>query len=142
MRLIPKALIFARLLIGILILIFSFLHVDNYKTITIILFTIGLLTDIFDGIIARQLKISTQNLRRLDSTVDQIFFVLIAVATFIESPIFFYNNKIELILLLSNAYTNYFNRKLHNIISVLLLYWINNKVGNNRNNIATAKLDE
>lgn len=96
----PKILIYSRLIIGIVILIFSLLHINNYEIIAVILFIIGLLTDIFDGIIARYLKVSTSNLRRLDSTVDQIFFVTVAVATFIEYPDFFLNNKIELIILL------------------------------------------
>lgn len=107
MKLIPKALIFLRLFIGILILIFSLLKIDNYKVIAIVLFAVGLLSDIFDGIIARQLKISTQNLRRLDSTIDQVFFVLIVIATFIESHQFFYNNKIELIILLATEGLTY-----------------------------------
>lgn len=96
----PKILIYSRLIIGIVILIFSLLHINNYEIIAVILFIIGLLTDIFDGIIARYLKVSTPNLRRLDSTVDQIFFIAVAVATFIEYPDFFLNNKIELIILL------------------------------------------
>lgn len=97
---IPIALIYSRLVIGILILVFSFLHIDSYKTIAVVLFSVGLVTDIFDGIIARHLKISTQNLRRLDSTIDQLFFVMVAVATFIECPQFFYGNKLQLAVLL------------------------------------------
>ena len=101
MKNIPKTLIYSRLLIGILIMIFSYIHIDNYKVIAVILFTVGLLTDIFDGIIARQLNISTQNLRRLDSSVDQLFFIVILIATYIESPRFFKDNSTELIILLS-----------------------------------------
>jgi CDP-diacylglycerol--glycerol-3-phosphate 3-phosphatidyltransferase len=101
MKNLPKTLIYSRLVIGILILAFSILHINNYKTIAVVLFTVGLLTDIFDGIIARQLKISTQNLRRLDSTIDQIFFVMVTYATFIECPDFFYVNKVKLIVLIS-----------------------------------------
>ncbi len=39
--------------------------------------TFGLLTDIFDGIIARQLNISNEKLRRLDSQTDLIFWLSI-----------------------------------------------------------------
>jgi phosphatidylglycerophosphate synthase len=73
---IPILLIYSRLLIGIIILLLSIIHINNFSSIAIGLFSIGLLTDIFDGIVARKLNISTQKLRRLDSTVDQIFFVL------------------------------------------------------------------
>lgn len=86
---IPKILIFSRLIIGLVIIALSYLHVPYYATIAITLLTIGLLTDIFDGIIARQLNISTQYLRRLDSTIDQLFFISVAVATYIQCPDFF-----------------------------------------------------
>ena len=98
---IPKALIYCRLMLGILMVLFSFLHINHYIFIAITLFSTGLLTDIFDGIIARHLNISTQHLRRLDSTIDQFFFVLVVIATFIQSPHFFYNNSTELLILLS-----------------------------------------
>jgi CDP-diacylglycerol--glycerol-3-phosphate 3-phosphatidyltransferase len=98
---IPKALIFFRLSLGVMILVFSIFQIENYSSVALILFCAGMLTDIFDGIIARQLNISSENLRRLDSTVDQLFFISVAIATFIQSPQFFYQNKIKLIILLS-----------------------------------------
>ena len=97
---IPIALIFSRLIIGLTIIILSIIQVDNYKVVAIILLTIGLLTDIFDGIIARQLNVSTQKLRRLDSSIDQAFFISVAVATYIQCPDFFKANALKLILLL------------------------------------------
>ena len=100
MKHLPKTLIYSRLVIGILIVIFSSLQINNYKIVAISLFTVGLLTDIFDGIIARHLKISTQNLRRLDSTIDQIFFIMVAIAAFIQCQQFFYINKVKLLILL------------------------------------------
>lgn len=96
----PITLIYSRLAIGLSIILLSVAQVDNYKTIVITLLTIGLLTDIFDGIIARQLNISTQKLRRLDSTIDQVFFVSVAVATYIQCPGFFATNTIKLIVLI------------------------------------------
>src|SRR4051812_30704315 len=96
---IPAALIFLRLLIGFTIICLCIARVDNYKTATIILLSIGLLTDIFDGIIARRLNVSTQRLRRLDSTIDQIFFISVAVAAYIQCPGFFKANAFKLILL-------------------------------------------
>ena len=97
---IPTALIFSRLIIGLIILFLSIVQVDNYKIFAITLLSVGLLTDIFDGIIARQLNISTQRLRRLDSTIDQIFFISVAVATYIQCPDFFKANVYKLTLLL------------------------------------------
>ena len=97
---IPIALIFSRLIIGLTIIVLSIIPIDNYKLIAIILLTIGLLTDIFDGIIARQLNVSTQKLRRLDSSIDQIFFISFAVATYIQCPDFFRTNTLKLAVLL------------------------------------------
>jgi phosphatidylglycerophosphate synthase len=99
-NLIPKALIISRLIIGLLIIILSAFHIGHYKTIAITLLTIGLLTDIFDGIIARRLNISSQQLRRLDSTVDQIFFISVGIATYIQCPDFFADNSLKLAVLI------------------------------------------
>ncbi len=98
---IPVALIYSRLTIVILIIVLSALKIKFYNTVAIGFLSFGLLTDIFDGIIARQLKISTQRLRRLDSTIDQIFFLSFAVATYIQCPLFFEKNSFKLIVLIT-----------------------------------------
>lgn len=96
---IPGSLIFSRLIIGFIIIFLSVIKIENYQIITVILLSIGLLTDIFDGIIARHLNISTQKLRRLDSTVDQIFFISVGVAAYIQCPDFFKTNAYKIIIL-------------------------------------------
>lgn len=98
---IPKGLIYFRLIAGLMIVLLSLLHVPYYTTIAILLLALGLLSDILDGIIARQLHISTQALRRLDSAVDQVFFIVVSVATYIQCPGFFNENAVWLIVLLS-----------------------------------------
>lgn len=52
----------------------------------------AIISDIFDGIIARKLNISTQKLRRLDSSVDQIFWVCTLIGTFLLCRNFFIDN--------------------------------------------------
>jgi len=76
------------------------MRVDHYKFIAVLLLSIGLLADIFDGIIARRLNISTQTLRRLDSSIDQVFFISFSIATYIQCPDFFRNNWAKLSILL------------------------------------------
>lgn len=98
---IPLLLIYARLVFGLMIIVFSIIAVSHYKTIAISLLILGLLTDIFDGIIARKLNISTQKIRRLDSTVDQLFFISVAAATYIQCPAFFSEHATKLIFLLA-----------------------------------------
>ncbi|MEO5499943.1 MAG: CDP-alcohol phosphatidyltransferase family protein [Ginsengibacter sp.] len=96
---IPIALIIFRFIIGLAVIVLSAIQISNYIQIAILFFTIGLLTDIFDGIIARQLNVSTQRLRRLDSSVDQVFFISFAIATYIQCPDFFKTNTLKLTVL-------------------------------------------
>lgn len=103
----PKILIFSRLIIGFIIVLLSIYPVANYKFYIVTLLTIGLLTDIFDGIIARKLNISTQLLRRLDSTIDQIFFICVSIAAYIISPLFFKENWILLVILIGSEVVTY-----------------------------------
>ncbi len=99
MKKLPLILIYSRLAIGLIIILLSLLRIDHYAFFAITLLTIGLLTDIFDGIIARRLNISTQLLRRLDSAIDQVFFISVALATYIQCPGFFRTNAAKLIIL-------------------------------------------
>lgn len=101
MKNIPLILIYSRLFIGFGIIILSVSHIDNYAFLSISLLTIGLLTDVFDGIIARKLNISSEKLRRLDSGIDQVFFISVAIATYIQCPDFFKLNLMKLIVLFS-----------------------------------------
>lgn len=96
---IPIALITTRIIIGFVLIFLSFKKVEHYPVIAIIILTVGLLTDIFDGIIARKLNISSQLLRRLDSTADQIFFISVAIATYLQCTAFFKSNVIMLLVI-------------------------------------------
>lgn len=58
------------------------------------------MTDIFDGILARKLNISTPTFRRLDSTIDVIFWICVAVAAYFHSPTFFKENGFKIGLLI------------------------------------------
>lgn len=95
---IPAALIWFRLLAGLLIVLLA--YTDAPRWWIVLLMTAGLLSDIFDGIIARRLNISTQTLRRLDSSVDQVFWLCILVATYLLAPAFYWENKVSIIVLL------------------------------------------
>ncbi|MCB0733046.1 MAG: CDP-alcohol phosphatidyltransferase family protein [Flavobacteriales bacterium] len=68
---------------------------------------IGLLTDIFDGILARRLGVSTPTLRRWDSSVDQVFFLSIAASTYAVCPAFFFVHRVELIVLIGAELLTY-----------------------------------
>ena len=104
---IPLALIYARLLIGFSIILLSLYAIPCYPVLAITLLSIGLLTDVFDGIIARKLNISSEKLRRLDSGVDQVFFISVAVASYIQCPDFFKNNVLKLSILIGAEVLTY-----------------------------------
>lgn len=97
----PILLIYSRLLLSAVIVLLGIFHVDNNGYVSVTLLTIGLLTDIFDGIIARHLNVSTQRLRRLDSSIDQLFFIAVAIATYLQHPLFFKQHATALIVLLA-----------------------------------------
>ncbi len=95
------------MLIGFAILLLSVFQVAHYPFLAIPLLSIGLLTDVFDGIIARRFNISSEKLRRLDSSIDQVFFISVAVATYIQCPDFFKNNFVKLIVLVAFEASTY-----------------------------------
>jgi len=97
----PVILIYTRLALGFFLICLSISRIPDYAYIAVALTIFGLLTDIFDGIIARKLGVSTQRLRRLDSSVDQVFFISVAIATYIQCPEFFKTNMMKLIILFS-----------------------------------------
>ena len=82
MKKLPITLIYSRLLIGAVLILLSIVNASHYAVWSITLIAVGLLTDIFDGIIARWLGISNEHLRRLDSTIDGIFLVCSCVVSF------------------------------------------------------------
>ncbi len=107
MNKIPLALIYTRLGLGFAILCSSFFHLPYFSEIAITFFTLGLLTDIFDGIIARKYQLSTSGLRRLDSLVDQLFFLSVATAAYITWPNFFKQHTVSLLVLIGTELLAY-----------------------------------
>ena len=59
---------------------------ENSKPIILVLMYLGLISDIFDGIIARKQQLSTTRLRRMDSQTDMIFWLAIGFATWMLYP--------------------------------------------------------
>ncbi|TKC06916.1 CDP-alcohol phosphatidyltransferase family protein [Pedobacter frigoris] len=97
---IPISLIYSRLLFSVVILLLSFTQPDHFRLIINTLLIIGLLTDVFDGIIARMLNISTVKLRRLDSFIDQVFWLSALVGAYVTCSQFFKENAVLLGMLL------------------------------------------
>jgi len=95
---IPVLLIIFRLLLAPVILFITWKFGHSAKPLILVLMYLGLFSDIFDGIIARHLKVSSQGLRRFDSQTDMIFWVSIGVSTWMLYPQLIKDNAIPIII--------------------------------------------
>ena len=100
MNKIPKLLIYSRIVFGMIILVLCNYQPTYFRGMIIGSIFLGLVSDIFDGIVARNLGISTPALRRLDSTVDQVFWLMILIGCYLISPIFFKDNYLQILIIL------------------------------------------
>lgn len=73
MKHIPFILIYSRIIISALIILIAIARTEHTEVLIATLMIIGLITDVFDGIIARKLEISSERLRIWDSNADQFF---------------------------------------------------------------------
>lgn len=97
----PTLLIYSRLATGFAVLLLAIYEPSFYISGIISLMAYGLVSDFLDGYIARQMGISTIHLRKLDSTIDQFFWICIAIAIYIIAPAFYKDHAISITLLLS-----------------------------------------
>ncbi len=86
MKTIPYLLILLRFISAIAILYSGYFVGEKSRMSIVILMYFGLLTDIFDGIIARKVGVSSEKLRRLDSQTDLVFWLSIGFATYWLNP--------------------------------------------------------
>ncbi len=96
----PISLIYSRLVAGIVIIILPFTMFSQVRLIMVMLMAWALISDIFDGIIARKLGISDRRLRRLDSSVDQVFWIFTLIAIYKLAPGFYHRYADELIIII------------------------------------------
>ena len=94
----PQLLILFRLLLGpiMIFLTHNFGNLIKFELVFMIL--LGLLSDIFDGIIARKLGTSSENLRRLDSQVDVVFWLCVGICAWILHPEIIYDFRYPIFL--------------------------------------------
>lgn len=76
MNKLPFLLVYSRILFGVLIGFIAVYKIDHYSVWIVVLMSLGLITDVFDGIVARKLQVSTEKLRIWDSNVDQFFWLI------------------------------------------------------------------
>lgn len=143
---IPHALLYSRLVVAILIIVFSFLGLA--PAIIVALSIYAILSDVFDGIIARHLKISTIEMRQLDTKIDTVFWFSCLFYICINHPLFLKAHLLQIgILVFSEffiigfGFVKFQERiSYHTIFSkfwaILLLWFFIDLVLNNSSNIS------
>lgn len=86
MKKIPYLLIATRFILAPVILLLAYLKGTEAGSLILGLMYFGLLTDIFDGIIARKVGVSSEKLRRLDSQTDLVFWLSLGFASYLLNP--------------------------------------------------------
>jgi phosphatidylglycerophosphate synthase len=94
---IPVLLTALRVLLAPILIILAFFHPN--RTAFGACLVIAFLSDVFDGIIARHLKVATSTLRRFDSIADSIFYVAALFATWHLYPSVLRNHSGALLIL-------------------------------------------
>jgi CDP-diacylglycerol---glycerol-3-phosphate 3-phosphatidyltransferase len=96
---IPILLILFRLLLGPIMLILTYRFQDSIRIELVIFIILGLLSDVLDGIIARNQNVSTERLRRMDSQTDLIFWLCVGWCAWLLNPEIILNNKYAIALI-------------------------------------------
>lgn len=100
---IPIALVGIRFAIAPLLLLDALDHQTGAAFV--IAYVIAVLSDIFDGIIARKLAVSTAQLRQADSWADICLYLCIAISTWLVFPQAILNFKIPLLIAIAAQLT-------------------------------------
>lgn len=74
------------------------LGVGNY--IVVALMVLGIVTDIFDGILARKYEVSTEGLRVQDTVIDLAMYMSILAFLFIQNPALYSENELPILVIL------------------------------------------
>jgi CDP-diacylglycerol--glycerol-3-phosphate 3-phosphatidyltransferase len=85
-QLVPTLLVWFRLVAGPAILGLSWSLGEGSRFLCVGLLALGVLSDIFDGVIARRIGVATEGLRTFDSRVDLVFWLCVAAAVLYMHP--------------------------------------------------------
>ncbi|MBS7252900.1 CDP-alcohol phosphatidyltransferase family protein [Flavobacterium branchiicola] len=99
MKKVPLLLIGIRLLLGFVMIFIANNDLVHVRMILVSLMVLGLLTDIFDGIIARKFEVSSEKLRRMDSQTDLIFWICVGWCAWLLNPEIIIEHKYSIILI-------------------------------------------
>jgi len=97
MKNIPIVLIAFRLLLGPVMIWLTYNYGNSVRTLLVVLLLLGILSDIFDGIIARNTGTSSAKLRRMDSQTDLVFWVCTGWCAWLLNPEIIIDNRYAII---------------------------------------------
>lgn len=92
MKKVPFLLIYSRIFMGIAIALIVVFNTPYASFWIVGLMIAALLTDFFDGVVARRYNVATQKLRVWDSNVDLFFWVVTMISVFYLNMEFFLRN--------------------------------------------------
>jgi phosphatidylglycerophosphate synthase len=94
---IPHVLLYSRLVVAVLIILFSFVKIS--PSIIVGLSIYALISDIFDGMLARRFNISTIEMRQLDTKIDTVFWFSCLFYLCVQQTQFLKSHIVELLIL-------------------------------------------
>lgn len=100
-RKIPLLLIIGRLVVSFLFIFWAVFDTEIQIWLFLLLIYLGLVSDIFDGIIARKLNVSSVFLRKADTVVDAVFYAGIISCVFQINSEAFTSNRYLIFVILS-----------------------------------------
>ena len=95
----PALLIIFRFFAGLMLVGISMTNVESAGIICAIILALGVLSDIFDGVLARKFNVVTDDLRLWDSRIDVIFWLCTAIALHILYPMLWQISWVMIVVL-------------------------------------------
>lgn len=99
MKNVPYLLIGFRFLLAPVMIALAYVYEDDARLPLVILLLLGILSDIFDGIVARNTGVSTEKMRRMDSQTDLLFWLSAGWCTWLLNPGIVIHNKYAIIMI-------------------------------------------
>ncbi len=96
MKNIPFILIGFRFVLGPVMIGLTSAHGSSVRIVLMIGLLLGILSDVFDGIIARKYAVSTAALRRMDSQTDLVFWLCAGWCSWLLNPEIIIKNRIAI----------------------------------------------
>lgn len=102
MKKVPYILTYSRLAMAVFYILVSICKPLQNSGLIVAVLIAAILSDVFDGIIARRLNVATPQLRQLDSKVDTVFWLSLMYVLIITQSAFVKANAISIFILVAS----------------------------------------